>query len=108
MTQKWSLFRFKEARSKRPQSQKPLWPEPEEKQGHTVAPTPTADVPPLSSEATSSEEGQPLEFDEEWYLQQNPDVATAVHEGRGKSGLEHYLAYGRNEGRLAVPRKQDS
>jgi hypothetical protein len=108
MAQKWSLFRFKKARSKRAQSQEPQSPEPEERQGPMVVSTPSAEAPSLSTEAALSEEGQPLEFNENWYLRQNPDVAAAVQAGRGNSGLEHYLARGRNEGRLAVPRKQDS
>jgi hypothetical protein len=34
------------------------------------------------------ESDEPLEFDEEWYLRQNPDIACAVQDRRGKSGLE--------------------
>ena len=44
-----------------------------------------------------------IDFDEEWYLAQNADVARAVAEGRGKSGLEHYLRRGRFEGRQPLP-----
>lgn len=59
-------------------------------------------------EAQPNEDGEllkdePLQFDEEWYLRRYPDVARAIEEGRGKSGLEHYLAHGRSEGRLPLP-----
>ncbi|HEV2301189.1 MAG TPA: HAD-IIIC family phosphatase [Stellaceae bacterium] len=43
------------------------------------------------------------EFDEEWYLYSNKDVARAVEEGRGRSGLQHYLSHGRREGRSPLP-----
>lgn len=38
-------------------------------------------------------------FDETQYLLVNPDVEVAVREGAFASGWEHYLIYGRNEGR---------
>lgn len=41
------------------------------------------------------------EFDEDWYLGVNPDVAKAVQDGRLKSGWDHYVQYGRAEGRRA-------
>ena len=43
------------------------------------------------------------DFDESWYLSQNQDVALDVRAGGWKSGLEHYLAHGRNEGRRPFP-----
>jgi len=39
------------------------------------------------------------EFDEESYLKANPDVAQAVQSGSLPSGWEHFLRYGRDEGR---------
>ena len=41
----------------------------------------------------------PIDFDEAWYLLNNPDVAKAVEAGEVDSGLVHYIAYGRAEGR---------
>lgn len=41
-------------------------------------------------------------FDESFYLEKNPDVASAVKLGALVSGFEHYNSYGKNEGRLAV------
>lgn len=38
-------------------------------------------------------------FDEEWYLQEHPDVRTAVDRCRLTSGLEHFIRHGRSEGR---------
>ncbi|HEV8680289.1 MAG TPA: phytanoyl-CoA dioxygenase family protein [Stellaceae bacterium] len=40
-----------------------------------------------------------IDFDEEWYLRTYPDVADAVRAGNIGSGLLHYLAHGRDEGR---------
>jgi len=81
------LSRFSEVRRKQPQF--------EDARRQSVCAEATS--PP--SAVTQAEGGQSLEFDEDWYLQQNPDVALAIREGRGKSGLEHYLAHGRKEGR---------
>ena len=39
------------------------------------------------------------DFDEDAYLGQNPEVADAVRSGALQSGYEHYLKYGRYEGR---------
>lgn len=39
-------------------------------------------------------------FDEESYLDANPDVAEAVISGAFKNGYEHYLIHGKNEGRM--------
>lgn len=38
-------------------------------------------------------------FDEEFYLSNNPEVAKAVQAGEFLSGFEHYIRYGRLEGR---------
>ena len=38
-------------------------------------------------------------FDEQWYLQTYPDIRKAVEEGGFQSGREHFLSFGRNEGR---------
>ncbi|MGC1219274.1 MAG: SwmB domain-containing protein, partial [Phormidesmis sp.] len=38
-------------------------------------------------------------FDEIYYLQSNPDVATAVDQGRFANGFEHFLQHGIKEGR---------
>jgi SAM-dependent methyltransferase len=42
-------------------------------------------------------------FDEEWYLQQNADVALDVKNGQWTSGLAHFLAHGLAEGRQPLP-----
>jgi hypothetical protein len=39
------------------------------------------------------------QFDELYYLNENIDVVAAIASGAYKSGLEHYLAYGKYEGR---------
>lgn len=39
------------------------------------------------------------EFNEDDYLEANPDVAVAVNKGIFCSGQEHYQKYGKNEGR---------
>ncbi len=41
----------------------------------------------------------PPDFDEAYYLRQNPDVAAAVAGGRLASAYDHYIRYGRREGR---------
>ena len=40
-----------------------------------------------------------LTFDEHWYLKMHRDVAEAVRQGQVESGWEHYINYGRQEGR---------
>lgn len=42
----------------------------------------------------------PASFDEDFYLQENPDVAAAVTAGVINSGLEHYQLFGQFEGRV--------
>jgi hypothetical protein len=44
-----------------------------------------------------------MQFDEEFYLGTNPDVAEAVGRGDLQSGFEHYLLYGLREGRSPTP-----
>ncbi|TFW04998.1 DUF4214 domain-containing protein, partial [Oxalobacteraceae bacterium OM1] len=41
-------------------------------------------------------------YNEGYYLNQNPDVKALVQSGQYASGLAHYLATGRAEGRLAI------
>ncbi|HEY5301150.1 MAG TPA: hypothetical protein VIJ55_10780 [Acetobacteraceae bacterium] len=45
------------------------------------------------------------DFDEAAYLKLYPDIAAAVSSGKRRSGLEHYLRYGRAEGRHFVGRR---
>jgi uncharacterized repeat protein (TIGR01451 family) len=40
-------------------------------------------------------------FNEEWYLANNPDVAAAVHRGEFGSGWHHYVLFGQSEGRTS-------
>ena len=42
-------------------------------------------------------------FNEAAYLAANPDVAAAVNAKQIESGAQHYLQYGKNEGRLLAP-----
>jgi len=42
-------------------------------------------------------------FDEDWYLRVYPDVAAGVSRGDVRSGHEHYMRWGREEGRLPSP-----
>lgn len=42
-----------------------------------------------------------VDFDGDWYLKTNLDVAQAVLDGRIESAWEHYVKYGRGEGRKA-------
>ena len=44
-----------------------------------------------------------VEFDEEFYLRQHQDVATAWRKGEWPSGLTHFAVSGRAKGRIAVP-----
>lgn len=54
--------------------------------------------------ATLETVATPPDFDETAYLRQNPDVAAAVAEGKLASGYDHYVRYGRTEGRLRPQR----
>jgi MoaA/NifB/PqqE/SkfB family radical SAM enzyme len=58
------------------------------------------------NEAFSPPEAKPViddqwadSFDEEWYLENNPDVAAAVRRLEYISGLEHFVKFGRGEHR---------
>jgi hypothetical protein len=66
--------------------------------------TATHPVPPAAarynSRAYGGDRGGDV-FDEARYLEQNPDVAGAVRDGRIASGWEHYRRFGRAEGRAA-------
>lgn len=56
------------------------------------------DIAPLVNPAVS-----PLDktrFDEATYLLFNPDIAEAVNQGKFLSGYQHYLEFGRQEGRI--------
>ncbi len=44
-------------------------------------------------------------FDEEYYLDANPDIDFAVAKGRFKSGKEHYIKFGSKENRKICPPK---
>jgi SAM-dependent methyltransferase len=43
------------------------------------------------------------DFDEAYYLDVNPDIASAIAAGSFRSGWEHFIRFGRAEGRKAVP-----
>lgn len=43
-----------------------------------------------------------VEFDENYYLLNNPDVAASVQRGSFTSGLDHWQQYGKREGRLGA------
>lgn len=42
------------------------------------------------------------DFDEEYYIQANPDVKEAVEKGDIRCGYHHFLAYGEPEGRMPM------
>jgi tetratricopeptide (TPR) repeat protein len=42
-------------------------------------------------------------FDETYYLQLYPDVAKAVAQGQFETGRQHFLSFGRREGRFPLP-----
>jgi cephalosporin hydroxylase len=48
----------------------------------------------------------PVDFDETWYIKQNPDVAKTLGAGGWSRALDHYLAHGRREGRHPSPGSQ--
>jgi SAM-dependent methyltransferase len=52
-------------------------------------------LPPQDLEVAATEET----FDEDGYLDVNPDVARAVAAGQFQSGLQHFRAFGQKEGR---------
>jgi SAM-dependent methyltransferase len=43
------------------------------------------------------------DFDEAYYLSKNPDVVLAVKRGLVQNGWEHYVRFGKDEGRLPAP-----
>jgi SAM-dependent methyltransferase len=45
-------------------------------------------------------------FDGDWYLRMYTDVASAIEQRQVRSALDHYLRYGREEGRLPRPPEQ--
>ena len=49
----------------------------------------------------------PCQFDENFYLEDNPDVRAAVQRGRFGSGKDHYERHGRGEGRRCIPYKEE-
>lgn len=55
----------------------------------------------------SVENPQDSYVDESWYLAAYPDVREGVRTGRQRSAREHYLAYGRAEGRKAFAFDED-
>ena len=48
-----------------------------------------------------------VEVDEDWYLEQNPDIAKAVQEGKLTSARRHFIDDGYMEGRLPFPLQVD-
>lgn len=60
-----------------------------------AAPQPTA----TTSAPADTPSAAAVLFDEQRYLQLNPDVASAVAGGHFRSGAQHYAMYGRKEGR---------
>jgi hypothetical protein len=47
--------------------------------------------------------GSVFEFDEQWYLENNDDVAAAVANGDWPSGYMHFCTVGRSRGRVGGP-----
>jgi hypothetical protein len=47
--------------------------------------------------------GRPEYFDAAWYLKQNPDVASHPQYGSTAGAYQHYLKYGKSEGRAGDP-----
>jgi SAM-dependent methyltransferase len=44
-----------------------------------------------------------IDFDEEFYQSTNPDVVLAIKRGLVRNGWEHYMRFGKDEGRLGLP-----
>ncbi|HWE98394.1 MAG TPA: glycosyltransferase [Caulobacteraceae bacterium] len=62
---------------------------------------------PVRRSARSAPADWSKSFDESVYLQENPDVATAIDQGMFRSGYAHYLKYGVQEGRRpGVPKNE--
>jgi hypothetical protein len=76
----------------------------------TSAPTPPkvavqSDTTGTSSGGASKTLGTvPTTFDEQYYLESNPDVKKAVDQGVYKSGADHYTQYGYNEPKRSITR----
>jgi tetratricopeptide (TPR) repeat protein len=49
-----------------------------------------------------SEDDEP-DFDEAWYVANNPDIAAAIADGRLARAIDHYREHGRSESRLPRP-----
>lgn len=61
---------------------------------------PSGATAPKGADARGAEDAAAAGFDEAWYLAEYPDVAESVRRGDLRSGLEHFLACGRDEGRF--------
>jgi hypothetical protein len=61
---------------------------------------PSGATAPKAADAQGAEDAAAAGFNEAWYLAEYPDVAEALRRGDLRSGLEHFLAFGRKEGRL--------
>jgi hypothetical protein len=48
-----------------------------------------------------------IHLDSEWYLQNNPDIATAIESGKVGSAEDHYITYGYYEHRMPYEIKVD-
>ncbi len=54
---------------------------------------------PFNKDILKDSQSESAEFNEQEYLDMNPDVQEAVNMGRLKSGYDHYLNWGKKEGR---------
>lgn len=63
-----------------------------------------ADLATFAALVSKTRLNPPPDFDETTYLTANPDVAAAVVKGQFGSGFEHYIKYGRVEGRSRATR----
>jgi MoaA/NifB/PqqE/SkfB family radical SAM enzyme len=59
----------------------------------------TGNAPPMLQPPPRLERDFAERFDEDYYLQQSPDVANAVARHEVESGLDHFVNFGRNENR---------
>ena len=64
---------------------------------------PSRTTTPKGADARGAEDALAAGFDEAWYLAQYSDVAEVVRRGDLGSGLEHFVAFGRQEGRFPSP-----
>lgn len=65
----------------------------------------TPNQPVLEKHIKKTKLSPPSNFDEEAYKSRYPDVAKAVSDGKCTSGYEHYMLYGKREGRIRPIRK---